>query len=66
MEQVAQEIADQANLYGMDVDQAPETPSQLGIMSIPALVFFKGGKEAGRMIGVVPKAKILDKLKSLS
>lgn len=66
VEQVAQEMSGKADVYGLDVDQAPDTPGQYGIMSIPALIFFKSGKEVARMVGVVKKEKIVDKLKSLS
>jgi thioredoxin 1 len=31
---------------------------QYRIMSIPALVVFKGGKEVDRLVGMAPKAQI--------
>lgn len=66
VEQVANEMAGKADVYELDVDKAPDTPSKYGIMSIPALIFFKGGKEIARMVGSAKKDKIIDKLKSLS
>lgn len=65
LEQVAQEMAGKAEVFDMDIAKT-DTYSNYGIMGIPTLIFFKGGQEAGRMIGVVKKDKILDKIKSLS
>jgi thioredoxin 2 len=42
----------------LNVDQNPRTASQFGVQGIPLLVFFKDGKEAGRVTGAVPKGQI--------
>jgi thioredoxin 1 len=65
VEQVAKEVEGKANVYEMDIDQAPNTSSELGVMSIPALLFFKGGRVEARMVGGVKKEKILEQLKKL-
>ena len=47
----------------MDVDAARETPSELGIMSIPTVIFFKDGQPVEKSVGLKAKdqlAKILD------
>ncbi len=38
---------------------------KLGIRSIPALIIFKDGKEAARLIGVRPKHEIAETLNYL-
>ncbi len=62
MEQIAKEYAGKVDILGMNVDVSPDTASTLGIMAIPAIVFFKGGKEVARLAGP-PKAKIVDEIK---
>jgi thioredoxin 1 len=58
IEQLSAEYADRAKIYKVDVDSNGELAMKYGIMSIPALVVFKGGKEVDRMVGAAPKAQI--------
>ena len=39
----------------VDITENDELAQKFGVMSIPTLVLFKDGEEAGRMMGVVPK-----------
>ena len=41
------------------MDESPETALKFGVMSIPTLLLFKGGKEQARMSGVRGKDAIL-------
>ena len=66
VEQVAQEYMGKVNVVGMNTDNAGDTAANLGIMSIPALLFFKDGKEVSRLVGAVPKAKIVAELAKLA
>jgi thioredoxin 1 len=63
VEQVAKEMGAQVKIVGADVDQTGEAASNVGITSIPALVFFKGGKEVHRIVGYVKKDKLVDEIK---
>ena len=38
---------------------------QYGIMSVPTMMFFKGGKEVERVVGVTPPAILKEKLNKL-
>lgn len=62
MEQLAKDYDGKVNVVGMNVDASPDTASSLGIMAIPALLFFKGGQEVSRLAGP-PKSKIVDEIK---
>lgn len=42
----------------LNVDENPRTASAFGVQSIPLLVFFRNGNEAGRLVGAVPKGQI--------
>lgn len=46
----------------VDVDAEISIAKELGIRSMPTLILFENGIEAGRMIGARPKAEILEKL----
>ena len=50
----------------LNVDEGTKVAAQYGITAIPTLIFFKGGKEAGRVVGVVSRQKLEEKLKGLS
>ena len=42
----------------LNVDENPRTAAAFGVQSIPLLVFFRDGNEAGRLVGAVPKGQI--------
>lgn len=63
VEQVAAEMGNQVKIVGADVDVTGEAAGAVGVMSIPALVFFKGGKEVHRIVGYVKKEKLVDEIR---
>ena len=63
--ELAGEYDGKAKVGKVDVDAQPELARQYGITGIPALLFFKDGKQAGQIVGVRPKAEIKAKLDSL-
>lgn len=58
IEQLASEYEGRAGVYKVDVDSDGDLASQYGVMSIPALLVFKGGKVVDQMVGAAPKATI--------
>jgi thioredoxin 1 len=42
----------------MNIDKNPETPSALGVRSIPTLMIFKNGKQISSKVGSHPKSKL--------
>src|ERR1700712_4389784 len=58
IEQLAVDYAGRAKVVKIDVDSEGDLAQKYGIMSIPALVVFKGGKEVDRMVGAAPKPQI--------
>lgn len=61
VEELANEYNGKAEFAEINVDEAPFIASRYGIMSIPALIIFKGGKPMEHVIGFKPK----DQLKKL-
>ncbi len=42
----------------LNVDENPRTAAAFQVQSIPLIVFFRDGSEAGRLVGAVPKGQI--------
>jgi thioredoxin 1 len=58
VEELAGEYNGRLRAVKVNVDDSPEVAGRYGIMSIPALVFFKDGREVHREIGAMPKARL--------
>jgi thioredoxin 1 len=58
VEQLATEYAGKAKVLKVDVDREGDLAMKYGVMSIPALLVFKGGKVVDSMVGAAPKAQI--------
>jgi len=62
LEEIAQEYSGKLQVAKLDVDQNGASAMQYGVMSIPTLILFKGGQPVERIIGFMPKEKLLSKL----
>lgn len=63
-EKLATEFAGKAKLFKVDVDDEGDLAAKFGIMSVPTVLFFKGGKKVDSVTGNQPDA-IKAKLKAL-
>lgn len=63
LENVAEEYASSLKITKLDVDRNPEVSSRYGVQSIPTLILFKDGQEVERIIGYMPKERLLGKIK---
>ena len=62
LEEVAHEYEGQLQVAKLDVDHSNQTAMNYGVMSIPTLILFKGGEPVERIVGYMPKEKLLKKL----
>ncbi len=62
VEELAKEYGDTAVIGKLNVDHNPKVATEFGIMSIPALLFFKDGKVVDKQVGAVPKHVLANKL----
>lgn len=60
VENLAEQYKDKMKVVKINVDENPKTPANYGILSIPTLLFFKGGELKETIIGAVPQNKIED------
>jgi thioredoxin 1 len=62
VEELAVEYAGRVTIAELDVDANPQTASKWGVLSIPSLILFRGGKPADRIVGYKPKAYLRQKI----
>ncbi len=55
VEELAGKYQGKMKMGKLNVDDHPQVAGQHRIMNIPTLLFFKGGKEVDRIVGVVPE-----------
>jgi thioredoxin 1 len=65
VEEVAKAMVGKAVIGKMDVDANPNVAMQFGIMSIPTLILFKGGKPVKQFVGVQSKETLVGELNKL-
>ncbi len=63
---LADEYAGRILVGKVDADEFPDILSRYGIMGIPTLIFFKGGHEVDRVIGVTPYGALKNKFERLA
>ncbi len=64
LDEIARELDGQVKVAKINIDENPSTPSRYGVRAIPTLMLFKGGQQVGTQVGVVPKSKLVDWIKS--
>jgi thioredoxin 1 len=62
VDELAKEYDGKAVIGKVDVDHNPRIATEYGIMSIPALLFFKDGQLVDKQVGAVPKHVLSGKL----
>jgi thioredoxin len=62
LEEIAAEMAGRVRIAKLNVDENPATAARFGVQSIPTLLVLKGGQELDRIVGVQPKAAIIQRL----
>jgi thioredoxin 1 len=64
LEELAEQFEGKLQVGKMDIDSNRNTPSQFGVMAVPTLIFFKDGKEVERIVGLLPKGALLNKIQA--
>ena len=57
--EIAEEYEGKIKIGKVNVDEEMELAVQFGIVSIPTLIVFQGGKKTNQAVGVMPKEQIL-------
>ena len=65
LESVAADYEGKVKVVKLNIDDNPSIAAQYQVMSIPTLLFFKGGKVESQVIGLVGKDKIAGKIDAM-
>ncbi len=64
LEEIAQEKDGKLTIAKLNVDENQELSSQYSVFSIPTMILFKDGQEVDRLVGAMPKGRLLEKLEA--
>jgi len=62
LEQIASENGDDITIAKLNVDDYGDIAGRFSVMSIPTMIVFDKGEPAKRMVGAVPKSRLLEEL----
>jgi thioredoxin-like negative regulator of GroEL len=62
LDELAADLAGRVRVAKLNVDENPATAARFRVQSIPTLLVLKGGRELDRIVGVQPKAAIVQRL----
>lgn len=65
IDELAEELDGKALVGKVNIDELGDIASRFGVMTIPTVIYFKGGEEANRLVGYLPKQRYLDTLESV-
>ena len=65
VEEIAGEFQGKAIVGKVDVDTNQEVAAKYGIRNIPTILFFKNGEVVDKVVGVVPKEQLVEKLNAI-
>ena len=58
--ELSEEMSGKLKVVKMNVDDAPDTPAQFDIQTIPTFLIFKGGKLVDKKVGAMTKDQLTD------
>ena len=62
---LADDYQGRMKVFKLNIDEGKSTATEYGVMSIPTLIVFKDGKVIDKFVGVLPKAKLEEKLEAI-
>jgi thioredoxin 1 len=65
IDKLAQSYDGKVKFCKLNVDNNPETSAKYQVMSIPSLLFFKGGQHSDTSVGAMPEGMLKPKIEAL-
>jgi len=62
VEKLAEDYSSKCKFCRLNVDENPQTAAKYRVMSIPTLLFFKGGVVVDTVVGAVPEQALKSKI----
>ena len=58
LDELSKQYGDRVEFVKLNIDENPNTTRDYGVMSIPTLTVFKGGKPVQSVVGAQPKSQL--------
>lgn len=65
LEEIAHLHADKLTVAKLDADANPATSTEYGVLSLPTMILFSGGREIKRIVGARGKSALLIELEAV-
>ncbi len=65
VEQLSRDYAGRIKVGKLDIDRSRVVPVKYGIMAVPTVIFFKGGKDMVKITGLKPKSELQKTIEGL-
>ena len=62
LDEIAPQYKGKLKVGKLNVDENQDAPTKFGVMNIPTMIFFKGGKESERIVGAMSQNDLKAKL----
>jgi thioredoxin 1 len=62
LEEIAEDYEGQIKIAKVDVDENNQIAMRLGVQSIPTVILFKNGQAVERLVGAMPKERLLSRV----
>lgn len=62
LDRFSKEFTGRVEVRSVDIDKSPELAAQHGVMSVPTLMLFKGGRMVERIVGALSERDLRKKL----
>lgn len=62
IEEIANDHWEKMKFVKLNVDENQKMPANYGVMSIPTLIVFEKGEAKKKMVGAMPKKKLMEEL----
>ncbi len=63
LEEIASEESEKVKVVKVNVDENQQHAAQLGVFNIPTMVVYKNGQPVDKIVGAMPKAQIMERLR---
>jgi len=62
LDEIASEYGDKINVGKLNVDENPGVATRYDILSIPTMLVFSGGEQVRKLVGAMPKKRLVEEL----
>lgn len=66
VDEVSKELGDKIDVFKVNIDKNPETPTKYGVRGIPTLIIFRNGEPIATKVGSMPKSALVDWINTVS